>query len=96
MAVLGSQLIRVNTNINKVPSFYRSITSKAVSTFAMNAITSLFSLLMVPPILRLRTLKYIQSYWRYYYLGLQPRLLSYGTGWAWIEQVLTLCCMMLG
>jgi phosphoglycerol transferase MdoB-like AlkP superfamily enzyme len=43
MAVLGSPLIHVNTNLNKVASFLESITSNAVSTFAMNANTSLFS-----------------------------------------------------
>ena len=43
MAVLGSPLIRVNMNLNKVPSFLGSVTWNAVSTFAMNANTSLFS-----------------------------------------------------
>ena len=44
----------------------------------------------------LHPLKYIPSYWRYYYRGLQLRVLNQGTGWAWIEQVLTLRCTMLG
>ena len=43
VAVLGSQLIRVSTNLNKVLSFLGSITSNAVSTLAINANTSLFS-----------------------------------------------------
>jgi len=43
MAVLGSPLIRVSTNLNKVPSFLGSITSNAVLAFAINAKTYLLS-----------------------------------------------------
>jgi len=55
-----------------------------------------FRLYMALPILRLPPLKYIPSYWRYYYRGLQLRVLNQGTVWARIEQVLTLRCTMLG
>ena len=51
---------------------------------------------MALPILTLPPLKYIRSYRRYYYQGLQLQLLNQGIGWAWIEQVLTLRCTMLG
>jgi len=43
VAVLGSPLILVNTNLIKVPSFFGSITSNAVSTFAVNIKASIFS-----------------------------------------------------
>jgi hypothetical protein len=43
VAVLGSPLILVNMILIKVHSFFRSITSNAVSTFAMNTKTFIFS-----------------------------------------------------
>jgi len=43
MAVLGSPLILVSTNLNKVLAFLESVTSNTVSTFAINASTSPFS-----------------------------------------------------
>jgi hypothetical protein len=43
VVVLGSPLILVNMNLIEVPSFFGSITSNAVSTFAMNIKASIFS-----------------------------------------------------
>ena len=43
VAVLGSPLILVNMNFIKVHSFFGSITSNALSTFALSTKTSIFS-----------------------------------------------------